>query len=217
MAGWCILRGPSGQEWRVKITRTPKKAFFSEGWEGFARDHGLKYLDLCVFSYSEPSAFDVLVFKMSGSEREGTYFTNKSSSLSSPLICTSSLHSHNSNVDHEDFSEGVDESEESGPLEGQQDADDHEDDSWVRINGKRKTPENIKELDDSSEDKNTDTNEEADEDEEEGGEEIEKEEVRSYGRRGRPSIPAGSDICINSVPTFFFFWMNFCGNDKIYL
>ncbi|KAJ8441190.1 hypothetical protein Cgig2_024919 [Carnegiea gigantea] len=188
LAGWCILRGPSGQEWRVKITRTPKQAFFSDGWDDFVRDHGLKYLDLCVFSYSEPSTFDVLMFKMSGSEREGAYFTNKSSSFSSPLICTSSLHSHKCNVDHADFCEDVDEAEESG-------ADDNEDDSQVQKNGKRKTPDNIEGLDGLSEDTDTYVDEEEDEDgDEDGGEEKESEEeqVQSCARRGRPSIPGGT-------------------------
>ena len=140
------------------------------------------------------------MFKMSGSEREGAYFTNKSSSFSSPLICTSSPHSHKCNVHHADFCEDVDEAEESG-------ADDNEDDSQVQKNGKRKTPDNIEGLDGLSEDTDTYMDEEEDEDgDKDGGEEEESEEeqVQSCARRGRPSIPGGLDICI-SCQLFFLF------------
>ncbi|KAF8388728.1 hypothetical protein HHK36_025408 [Tetracentron sinense] len=67
------LRSCRGKSWHVKINGLR----FEEGWEDFARDHGLRVGDFLVFSYEEGMVFNVLVFDPSACERNYLRFDFK--------------------------------------------------------------------------------------------------------------------------------------------
>ncbi|KNA07511.1 hypothetical protein SOVF_170880 [Spinacia oleracea] len=44
-----VLKGPSGNEWEVQIIKTKEDVLFSNGWEKFVKDHGIKEGCFLVF------------------------------------------------------------------------------------------------------------------------------------------------------------------------
>ncbi|WOL05122.1 B3 domain-containing protein [Canna indica] len=70
------LKGPSGNKWRVKLTRSEQNAAcFTLGWNNyFIRDHELEIDYFLVFIYDGNSCFEVQVFDLSGCEKEQAYF-----------------------------------------------------------------------------------------------------------------------------------------------
>ncbi|KAK9706776.1 hypothetical protein RND81_07G151000 [Saponaria officinalis] len=99
LSGSFTLRGPSRNEWKVKVRREEEDVLFSRGWDRFVSDHGIDIHDFLVFSYVGDSTFEVMVFDHTGCEREGTHFTNVNLSDSS---CRCTLHAEE-NDNESDF------------------------------------------------------------------------------------------------------------------
>lgn len=90
LARECRLRGPSGNEWKVRVEKTDEDGIvMSTGWEIFVRDHGVHLSDFLTFRYLGGSAFEVSIFNATGCEREGAYFARNGTSSTA---CTSTLH-----------------------------------------------------------------------------------------------------------------------------
>lgn len=90
-----VLKGPSGNEWEVQIIKTKEDVLFSNGWEKFVKDHGIKEGCFLVFRYVGDSSFEVSIFNNSGCENEGSYFTKNNNIMSSNSSCRSLLHLEN--------------------------------------------------------------------------------------------------------------------------
>ncbi|KAH7651328.1 B3 DNA binding domain-containing protein [Dioscorea alata] len=68
-----VLRGPSGSRWPVKLSRTGKGTFLSDGWMNFVKTHALREYEFLVFRYNGRTLFDVLVFDITACEREDLF------------------------------------------------------------------------------------------------------------------------------------------------
>ncbi|XP_074315787.1 B3 domain-containing protein Os03g0622100-like [Silene latifolia] len=78
LCGWCILVGPSGKKWRVRVSTAKQNSgrvmFSNDGWPSFVRDHGIQFRDFVTFHYIDNSSFKVSIFDATGCEREESYF-----------------------------------------------------------------------------------------------------------------------------------------------
>ncbi|KAL6622543.1 hypothetical protein ACP70R_032422 [Stipagrostis hirtigluma subsp. patula] len=71
------LKAPSGETWRVGLTKNANELFFMSGWGDFARANGLQENDLLIFTRSGDYSFDVLILDSSGCEKVACFFTGK--------------------------------------------------------------------------------------------------------------------------------------------
>ncbi|KAK9666175.1 hypothetical protein RND81_14G166600 [Saponaria officinalis] len=109
LSGSFTLRGPSINEWKVKVKREEEDVLFSRGWDRFVSDHGIDIHDFLVFSYVGDSTFEVMVFDHTGCEREGSHFTSVNLSESS-CRCTLHVEENDDAVMHDIESDfGIDE------------------------------------------------------------------------------------------------------------
>ncbi|KAJ6791022.1 B3 domain-containing protein-like [Iris pallida] len=70
-----ILRGPSGNLWRVKLLKVQDDLLLKDGWKEFAEAHNVEEGDMLSFEYEGYSCFNVLVYdKKDHCERETSYF-----------------------------------------------------------------------------------------------------------------------------------------------
>ncbi|KAJ3685483.1 hypothetical protein LUZ61_014647 [Rhynchospora tenuis] len=67
------LTGPSGKTWQIEVLKTENKLSLKSGWRNFVRTNKIGENDLLVFKYSGNSAFDVLIFDPSGSEKVASF------------------------------------------------------------------------------------------------------------------------------------------------
>ncbi|XP_017969605.1 PREDICTED: B3 domain-containing transcription factor VRN1 [Theobroma cacao] len=87
LSGTVYLRGPSGFMWAVEVERMFDDVVFGNGWQNFVKDHSLADADFVVFRYDGNSTFNVVIFDLSGCEREGSYFVKKHTSACSNGRC----------------------------------------------------------------------------------------------------------------------------------
>uniref|UniRef100_A0A0A9E2X8 TF-B3 domain-containing protein n=1 Tax=Arundo donax TaxID=35708 RepID=A0A0A9E2X8_ARUDO len=71
------LKSPSGETWRVGVTKNADELFFTSGWGDFARAHELQENDLLIFTRSGNYSFDVMILDASGCEKVSCFFTGK--------------------------------------------------------------------------------------------------------------------------------------------
>ncbi|KAJ1690151.1 hypothetical protein LUZ63_014306 [Rhynchospora breviuscula] len=67
------LTGPSGKAWQIEVLKTKNKLSLKSGWRNFVHTNKIDENDLLVFKYSGNSAFDVLIFDPSGSEKVASF------------------------------------------------------------------------------------------------------------------------------------------------
>ncbi|XP_010255066.1 PREDICTED: B3 domain-containing protein LOC_Os12g40080-like isoform X2 [Nelumbo nucifera] len=72
-SGTVWLRGPSGNMWRVNLTKNPDGWFFEDGWEVFLKDHISKPGDFFVFRYIGNFHFSVQIFDPTACEKEASF------------------------------------------------------------------------------------------------------------------------------------------------
>ncbi|KAB1207192.1 hypothetical protein CJ030_MR7G011513 [Morella rubra] len=64
-----ILRGPSGDEWPVKLWKTRNDIYLQDGWKQFYRDNSLGDNEFLLFKYNGGLCFDVHIFGKDACER----------------------------------------------------------------------------------------------------------------------------------------------------
>ncbi|KAM0908610.1 hypothetical protein ACQ4PT_015359 [Festuca glaucescens] len=71
------LKAPSGETWRVGVSKVADELFLGSGWGDFAKAHELQENDLLLFTCSGRSSFEVLIFDASGCEKLSPLFTGR--------------------------------------------------------------------------------------------------------------------------------------------
>uniref|UniRef100_A0ACD5U083 Uncharacterized protein n=1 Tax=Avena sativa TaxID=4498 RepID=A0ACD5U083_AVESA len=71
------LKAPSGETWRVGVSKVADELFLGSGWGDFAEANALQENDLLLFTCSGRSSFEVLIFDASGYERLSPFFTGR--------------------------------------------------------------------------------------------------------------------------------------------
>ncbi|XP_059431897.1 B3 domain-containing protein Os01g0723500-like isoform X1 [Corylus avellana] len=64
-----ILRGSTGDEWRVKLCKTADGIYLQDGWKHYFEDHSLGGNEFLLFKYNGELCFDVIIFGKDGCER----------------------------------------------------------------------------------------------------------------------------------------------------
>ncbi|KAI0500702.1 hypothetical protein KFK09_018918 [Dendrobium nobile] len=77
LAELIYLKGPSGNQWEVKLSRKGDRLYFEDGWKEFVKDHHVMEDDYLVFKYCGKSCFTILFFDKNGCESPSSYFVKK--------------------------------------------------------------------------------------------------------------------------------------------
>ncbi|TVU49368.1 hypothetical protein EJB05_00676, partial [Eragrostis curvula] len=68
------LKAPSSETWHIGVDRNDNEMFFTSGWEDFVKAHELQENDLLLFTCSDSSSFEVMIFESSGCEKVSSLF-----------------------------------------------------------------------------------------------------------------------------------------------
>nr|CAD1841382.1 unnamed protein product [Ananas comosus var. bracteatus] len=71
------LKPPSGDIWRIGLTKLANDIVLQSGWKEFVDAHCIEENDLLIFKYYESSSFEVLIFDGSGCEKASSFFAKK--------------------------------------------------------------------------------------------------------------------------------------------
>jgi hypothetical protein len=71
------LKGPSGETWRVDVSKVDDELFLGSGWGDFAKAHEIQENDLLLFTCSGRSSFEVLIFDASGCQKLSPLFSSR--------------------------------------------------------------------------------------------------------------------------------------------
>ncbi|OAY81469.1 B3 domain-containing protein, partial [Ananas comosus] len=71
------LKPPSGDIWRIGLTKVANEIVLQSGWKDFVDAHRIEENDLLIFKYYESSSFEVLIFDGSGCEKASSFFAKK--------------------------------------------------------------------------------------------------------------------------------------------
>ncbi|WOK99616.1 B3 domain-containing protein [Canna indica] len=63
------LKGPCGNTWKVRSTKSETCLSFQNGWNDFVKAHHIQESDILIFRYDGDSCFDVLIFDEDGCEK----------------------------------------------------------------------------------------------------------------------------------------------------
>uniref|UniRef100_A0A7N0TGY8 TF-B3 domain-containing protein n=1 Tax=Kalanchoe fedtschenkoi TaxID=63787 RepID=A0A7N0TGY8_KALFE len=92
------LKGPSSNKWKVGSERAEKDVIVGRGWAEFVSDQSLDESNFLVFHYTGDSSFKVLIFYLSGCEKESSHFvkpTDRSSSVRALLLTPTDIKNQN--------------------------------------------------------------------------------------------------------------------------
>ncbi|OMO62290.1 hypothetical protein COLO4_33145 [Corchorus olitorius] len=64
------LEVPSGQVWKVELTKSDSKVWLQKGWQQFAEHYSLQSGHFVVFRYKGNARFDVVIFDTTATEIE---------------------------------------------------------------------------------------------------------------------------------------------------
>ncbi|KAK6282642.1 hypothetical protein POUND7_016467 [Theobroma cacao] len=64
-----VLRGPSGDYWKITMCKQDRSTIMQHGWQQFYQNHCLGDKDFLVLRYNGNMCFDVQIFEKSGCER----------------------------------------------------------------------------------------------------------------------------------------------------
>lgn len=71
------LKPPSGDIWRIGLTKLANDIVLQSGWKDFVDAHRIEENDLLIFKYCESSSFEVRIFDGSGCEKASSFFAKK--------------------------------------------------------------------------------------------------------------------------------------------
>ncbi|XVE82716.1 hypothetical protein DITRI_Ditri16bG0028300 [Diplodiscus trichospermus] len=76
MSSPTFLRVPTGEVWKVELTKSDGKIWLKDGWKEFSNHYSLDFGHFLVFRYEGNSNFHVVIFDSSTSEIEYPYTSN---------------------------------------------------------------------------------------------------------------------------------------------
>ncbi|KAJ6834764.1 B3 domain-containing protein-like [Iris pallida] len=83
-----ILKGPSGNLWRVKLLKVEGDLLFKDGWKEFVEAHSIEEGDILSFAYEGYSCFNVLIYdKGDYCEKETSYFARNHKNVLADGAC----------------------------------------------------------------------------------------------------------------------------------
>ncbi|KAM0862921.1 hypothetical protein ACQ4PT_044958 [Festuca glaucescens] len=71
------LKAPSGETWRVGVSKVADEMFLGSGWGDFSKAHELQENDLLLFTCNGRSSFEVQIFDACGCEKLSPLFTGR--------------------------------------------------------------------------------------------------------------------------------------------